>query len=121
MVVASPPPEHRGGGRGLRIAGLATAGAGVLLAGTGVAFGFSARSASRDIDEVSAGGGTWSDEHQQIYDRGERHETLALAFGITGAAAVATGTVLYFIGRSRAKVSLALGDSSAGFRVSAWF
>jgi hypothetical protein len=93
-------------GQTVRIAGLITAGAGVALIGTGVVFGLKARSAANELD----GATTWK---QDVFDSGQsanRNMSICLA---VGAAAVATGAVLYFIvGRSVETPLVGLGPSS---------
>lgn len=95
-AIAAPPPvrdeaPRRRPGRGLKIAGLATAGAGVAALAAGVVFGLKARSIS---DEA----GDWDTFDPDRYDQGEAAERNMLIFGAAGAAAVITGGVLFYLG-----------------------
>jgi len=107
-------------GRGLRIAGLVTAGVGVLCIGGGVLFGLQAKSAS---DELSEDGATFS---QSKLDDGEAAErNMFILYGVGGAAVIG-GTVMYFMGRSRgreSKLTMApvVGPRRAGVALSGSF
>ncbi|MBT8494895.1 MAG: hypothetical protein KJO07_17695 [Deltaproteobacteria bacterium] len=94
-----PAPEVDDDGVGLRAAGLTVGSAGLALLGTGLYFGLSARSASSQIESLSEDRGQWSPAQLEIYERGERDERLAWILAGTGAAATATGVVLYLFGR----------------------
>jgi tetratricopeptide (TPR) repeat protein len=82
-------------GRGLKIAGLVTGGAGVALVATGVVFGLAAKSAQSDVETAVA-------NHQPfdpaVDEAGKRDGTIALVGLGVGAAALATGGVLYYLG-----------------------
>ena len=96
--VVEPAPEDRG--KGLRIAGFAVGGAGLVSLGVGIFFGFKAKDISDQIsnhpkDEM------WPDEIQKLEDEGQAHENKQIIFMIAGGALVAGGVALYFIGRSR--------------------
>lgn len=102
IVQQPPPPESvstdRGGG--LRIAGLAISGGGLISLGVGVYFGLKAKDVSDQIsnhpmDEM------WPDDIQDLEKQGQAHENKQIIFMIAGGALVATGVALYFIGRSR--------------------
>jgi tetratricopeptide (TPR) repeat protein len=79
-------------GRPLRIAGIATACAGVASLGVGVFFGLRARSLS---DELSANMAVYS---QSSFDEGERAEKMSIVFTAVGGALVAGGLVTYYLG-----------------------
>lgn len=87
---AMRPPEAPAGQR-LRIAGLATGGAGVIALGIGVAFGLHARSIS---DETAQ----WEMFHQARFDEGQAAERNMYILTGVGAAALLTGGVLYYLG-----------------------
>jgi tetratricopeptide (TPR) repeat protein len=97
-VVESPPPADRG--KGLRIAGFAVGGAGLVSLGVGIFFGFKAKDIS---DQITNHPMTerWPDEIKDLEEKGQAHENKQIAFMIAGGALVATGVALYFIGRSR--------------------
>jgi tetratricopeptide (TPR) repeat protein len=86
----------------LRIAGLATAGAGVVMLGTGVAFGLHASSVSNELQRLSSLHGTWSAQYQSDYDSGKSAATAATVFYILGATALAGGAVLTWLGWPKA-------------------
>lgn len=114
---STPQPLQRtdtgepGGGKTLEVAGLITAGVGVALLGTGIAFGLSASSAQDDVNKAVQSGMPWTPELQQKYDDGQSSATKATAFMIIGGAAVAGGGLLYYLGwrknNSDTQVSLA--------------
>jgi tetratricopeptide (TPR) repeat protein len=89
-----PPPEEpapqRPGGT-LRIAGLATAGAGVVAIGVGVVFGLRAKSISNEAAQ-------WDTFDQARFDQGEAAERNMFIFTGVGGAALITGGVLYYLG-----------------------
>jgi Tetratricopeptide repeat len=87
-------------GRGLRIAGLVSAGAGLVAVGFGVKFGLDARSIGDEINSHDQG--QWPDELLAKQADGERAERNMLILTGAGAAAIAAGGVLYYLGhRSR--------------------
>jgi tetratricopeptide (TPR) repeat protein len=79
------------GGRGLRIAGLAAGGAGVIALGVGVGFGLRAKGIS---DETSR----WDRFDQARYDQGKAAERNMLILTGIGAAGLVAGSVLYYLG-----------------------
>jgi tetratricopeptide (TPR) repeat protein len=117
----------RGRGRGLRIAGLVSAGAGLVAIGAGVKFGLDARRASDDINGHDEG--AWPDDLLARQDDGERAERNMILLTAAGAAAIATGGVLYYFGRRARRgageravaVSPAATDGGVGLTVSGRF
>jgi tetratricopeptide (TPR) repeat protein len=87
---AAPPAESRTSA--LRIAGIATAGVGVALVATGVYFGLKSKSISDEID------GLHDHWDQGLYDSGQSAQRNAYIFVGVGAAALAGGAVMYFLG-----------------------
>jgi len=83
-----------GAGRGLRIAGLVTAGGGVVLTGVGVYFALRSQSLS---DQQ---GGTFDPE---LIDEGKAANRNAYLFTGVGAAAVIGGGVLWYLGHRAGK------------------
>jgi tetratricopeptide (TPR) repeat protein len=78
--------------------GLGTAiGGGVLLAGAAF-FAIDANDASNTVAEAYKRGGKWNDI-KDVDARGRRSSTIATALGIGGGLAVASGAVLYALGR----------------------
>jgi tetratricopeptide (TPR) repeat protein len=91
---ASPEPS----GRGKRILGIATAGAGVVLLGTALWFGHTATDAAADVSAAFARGATYDQALAERYDEGRRAERIAVVTAAGGAALVAGGAVLWIIG-----------------------
>jgi tetratricopeptide (TPR) repeat protein len=120
--VAPPPADAApaGGGRGLKIAGLATGGAGLVLTGVGIYFGLKASALSDDAEALTE----WD---PSVVDDGEAANRNLLIFVGVGAAAVVTGGVLYYLGMradaAAERVSLAplLLPEGGGVVVRAWF
>ena len=98
-------------GRGLRIAGLATAGAGVVALVSGVVFGIRAAEASRDAEALYAVGARWDPD---VEARGERYQTLTIVSFSAGVLAAATGVTLYVLGDRAASVQPTLAPGTAG-------
>lgn len=99
IVTPPPPAAPAPPGRNLRIAGIATGAVGVGSLVVGIAFGALAESASSSLSSTSHAGG--------FYDPGKYSSghTDQIVEGVTlgiGGAAVATGVVLYVLGRRAA-------------------
>ena len=93
VVEPAPRPEDaeepgRPGG-GLRIAGLATAGAGVVALGLGVKFGLDASSAESDVEEQ------WDPDRFDDGEAANRNMIIMYSVGIT---AIVGGGALYYLG-----------------------
>jgi tetratricopeptide (TPR) repeat protein len=86
------------GSKGMRIAGLTTAGLGLVSLAVGGKFGLDAKSHEQDV----TGNTVWS---QQDFEDGQDAERNALLFFGLGGAAVVTGGVLYWLGRSSTRSS----------------
>jgi tetratricopeptide (TPR) repeat protein len=93
-----------GAGRGMRIAGIATGGAGVVALGIGVVFGLKARSLSNEAT-------SWDTFDQKADDQGKADQRNMLVFTSVGAAALVAGGVLYYLGH-RAERSTEAGAVS---------
>lgn len=85
----------------LRVAGLASAGAGVVLIGTAAALGLHASSLSSEIAQLSSSRGTWSPQYQSDYESGKSSATAATVLYVVGGLALATGGVLTYLGWPR--------------------
>lgn len=81
--------------RKYRLAGIASAGAGVLLSAVGAVF--HGKAASKE-DDIAAAQGEWSTALDQAVTDGEAAERNALIFYGTGGLAIATGAGLYLMG-----------------------
>jgi tetratricopeptide (TPR) repeat protein len=107
VALAAPEPQPTGvpapapvdlptqpkSGASFRIAGIATASVGVALVGTGVYFALKARSAQDDLTALQSGG-AWS---QSKYDDGtSANRNMYICLGV-GGAAIAAGTIFYFV------------------------
>ncbi|HEY4056314.1 MAG TPA: hypothetical protein VGM39_06885 [Kofleriaceae bacterium] len=101
-ALATPPPappENRGGT--LKVAGLATAGIGVIGLGVGAYFGVKGSQVAHDIDNHTGG---WTDGDGGIKDlqkRGHRDNVLQATFMIGGGVLLVGGVVMYMVGRSK--------------------
>ena len=98
--VDEPEPVTPGApGRTMRIAGIATGGAGVVAIGVGVLFGLKSKSISNELSEADM-------FDQARYDDGKAAERNMYIFTGVGVAALAAGGVLYYLGhRAGAQVS----------------
>lgn len=91
-VHKNPRRASASGGRRLRITGLATGGVGVVALSVGVAFGLRAKS----ISDEAVG---WDRFDPARFDQGEAAERNMFILTGIGAAALVTGSVLYYLGR----------------------
>ena len=117
---AAPPPRT-GAGRGMRIAGIATAGTGLALTATGIVFGMKARTAQDDVETAVKSGAVWTDELDDKDASGRRAATISNVTIGVGAAAVSGGGVLYFLGRKAGqaeRADVALVPTHDGLAVS---
>lgn len=116
-------------GRPLRIAGMATAGAGLLAIAVGIKYGLDARRISNDLSDHTEG--MWSEAEIKSQAVGKRAEKrMFIATGL-GAAFIAGGAVLYYLGhaaRDRAEsdpggiaAAPTIDGDSFGFAVSGRF
>jgi tetratricopeptide (TPR) repeat protein len=92
--LVAAPPEQAAPGRTLKIAGLATAAGGVVLAGVGMYFGLRAKSLSDDLAKLGSGD-EWD---PSVRSDGQAAQRNMIIFTAVGAAAAVTGGVLYFLG-----------------------
>ncbi len=112
------PTRKPASGKGFKVAGLSTAGVGLVAIGAGVFFGLRAQSKS---DEISKFEGRWDDSLNQLYDDGESAERLMFISTSIGAAAVVTGGVLYFMGARKSskaeKLQVGLTGDTVSFSI----
>lgn len=93
-------------GRNLRIAGLVTSGGGAVIVVTGLLFGRRARAIGDDVSAACSPSCDWS-EQRDPDARGRRSATIGYTLDGIGLAAIATGAVLYMIGRRDGAVIIA--------------
>jgi tetratricopeptide (TPR) repeat protein len=88
---SAPPSSDASQGKGLRVAGIVCAAVGLAAVGTG--FGLALKTQDMSSDAQKSGGGTQAQEDQR-----KSLETWGwVSYGV-GAAAIATGVVLYIVG-----------------------
>jgi tetratricopeptide (TPR) repeat protein len=115
---AEQPADTGVKSQSLITAGYATGGAGAALIITGVVFGQMAKSAEKELNELSTTNGTWSPAHQDRYDAGKRNNTIAIISFVAGGAALATGATLWVLGTmKKSKTSVAINPSKTGTTV----
>ena len=115
-VTAVKPVGHRAGEQKKRIGIAFGIGGGVVLAGAAY-FAWDAHSASDEVSDAYKNGAKWS-QVAATDARGQHSAAMAEALGITGAAAVATGAVLYLIGRHEEHIAVMPTRGGAGIRMS---
>jgi tetratricopeptide (TPR) repeat protein len=118
--IAQPPvqrDEPEQPGKKLRIAGLVTAGVGVLSLGLGIKFGLDAKAASDDITNHT---GPWTKKEEDRFDEGERaNRNMKIAY-VVGGVLVVGGGVMFYLG-VRAKAAPVVTDQSASLVVTGEF
>jgi tetratricopeptide (TPR) repeat protein len=117
-VVQPAPAAAPARGRTWKIAGLSTAGAGLVLLGVGAWMGSVAAGDWDDINQYADQNGTWNATYQDKWDEAESYDTLSTVAYVGGAAAVLLGGTFYYLGmrdaaESRTEVGVALGRGSA--------
>ncbi len=112
VVVAPPPPRPAPDDPGafLRHLGIGVAAGGLVLLGTSLVLGNRARSTA---DQVSKLGGEFDQADYDLDQHGHTLGTWSVVTGIAGVAGLATGTALYFLGRST-PVDVSVASHSAG-------
>jgi tetratricopeptide (TPR) repeat protein len=117
-TVRAAPPETSPPGRGMKRAGIAVAASGLVLVGTGIAFGVLAKQSGDKLTQLDQQRGVFDPSKESAGQRDQVIEGVCIG---VGAAAIATGAILYLLG-SRAgqdapqtlTVSPALAAHSAG-------
>lgn len=118
----SPPPvdhiphqvEDTGSGRNnLKLAGLMTGGAGVVLTATGLLFGRRASTLGDEVTRDCAVSCDWAGEKSKESD-GKRYATIGKILDGVGLAAVAVGIVTYIYGASQRQATIAIQPSTNG-------
>ena len=93
VVAQAPEPPPRA--RALKVAGLISAGVGLVTLGAALHYGIEAKKAS---DAISENDEAWSGSLLDRYDEGQSAETRMFVLSGVGAAALAAGGVLYYLG-----------------------
>ncbi len=120
VVSRRPEPQPRSG---LRTAALVLGGAGVASAGTGLGLLIDATILMNDARQTCPSGTPCHDAHAvSLSDRATTRASVATAAGAIGAAAIAAGIVLWFVGRPRnAEVVPGLDRRSASLSLAVRF
>jgi hypothetical protein len=104
-VTATAGPVEGDPGHTRRLAGLALAGGGALLAAAGTYFTIDASRAQKEVADFYAHGGAWSDI-ADVDARGHRDHELAIAGFAIGGAAILAGATLYMLGHRERAVAI---------------
>jgi hypothetical protein len=89
------PPERAQSGRGKKLAGILVGAGGLALVGTGIVFGVLAKQAGDQLTQLDQSRGVFDPSKESA---GRRDQVLEGVFIGVGAAAVATGAILYVLG-----------------------
>ena len=112
------PVAEGGGGKGKRFAGYAVGGAGIVLVVTGVYFGAKARRLGNEVSDACKDGCDWALVEDKDAEGKSAEKTQYVLYGV-GAAALATGAVLWWMGNKEAKSgSVAVMPAHGGAAVS---
>ncbi|HEX4462982.1 MAG TPA: tetratricopeptide repeat protein [Polyangia bacterium] len=115
-TVRQPGPS----GRPLRIGGVALGAIGIGVLGAGAGLGGAALSAQSQLSKLARDMGTWSPSQSDLYHRGKTEATAATAMYVVGGAALATGLVLYLVGRHRDRTRFAVAPGPGGAQAVLW-
>jgi tetratricopeptide (TPR) repeat protein len=96
--VATEAPAAPASGRGLRVAGVVTMGAGLIFGGASGYFAVQARTQAQEISDLFEQGVTWQPEFDEKYENGRRDRRNARLLAIGGGAAALSGAALYYLG-----------------------
>jgi hypothetical protein len=110
-------PSAPSGGRTLRIAGLVTGGASILVLATGLYLGHSAQAIGQEVTDacrVSCDWTAWKDKDA----KGQRYATIGRGLAFGGAVGLAGGAVLYYLGVRQGALTIEPGASGGGAAVS---
>jgi tetratricopeptide (TPR) repeat protein len=100
QTVAETTPSSASPGKTKRIAAYASGATGVVLLATGIVFGMKANSAQSEVETAVANGDTWTDD---LDAKDASGRSAAMMSNVTlglGAAAIVSGGVLFYLGRS---------------------
>lgn len=106
-IKVKPEPEEPAdpgkGAKTLKIAGIATGGAGVAMVLVGIVFSLSAKSTQQELEEHVAMGNAWSEELSDKEASGKTKSTLGVVFLSAGAVCVLAGGGLFVWGMMKGK------------------
>ena len=94
-AVTPPPPEPTDSGPPFKVWKWVAGGAGVASVVLATVFAIDAKSQQNKIEDAQ--GGVYSQDLQDAYSRGQRDKTLAIVFGVTGGALLATSVVMFVV------------------------
>ena len=105
-VAEAPPVEGMRRGRGLRIAGLATGGAGIALVATSLWYGHRASTLGDEVTRACSVSCNWAEQRSKDAS-GRRDTTISRALDTLGAVTIAGGAVLYYLGAREDRIYVA--------------
>jgi tetratricopeptide (TPR) repeat protein len=118
---AAPRPventEATNSGRSLKVAGLVTGGAGVVLLATGLVFGRRASTLADEIGDACSQGCDWG-EHRSKDSSGRRAAVIGYTLDGLGVAAIAAGAVMYYVGTRKSAVAVVPRSRQGGAAIS---
>lgn len=117
-VVVGQHVEDHGGGK--RRAGLIVGGAGLAVFATGLYFGSRATSIANEVQDACEMGCEWATLEDKDAS-GRRAQSLQYVFLGVGAAAIASGAVLYYLGKSDKHVVVEYAKTGAAVGVAGRF
>lgn len=99
-VVVEPDREPDRAGAGKRTAGVILAGSGLAFAAGSIVLALRARSAADELNDRHPPDdpGVWSADDESLEDAHHRDRTWAAVLGVAGGVAIATGAVVYALG-----------------------
>lgn len=110
----APAPRRDDPGHGLKMAGLISAAGGAVFLGAAAVLAVRSSSASDEISQAFAMHEAWSPHLADVYADGQNQATAAWIVGAVGAAALATGGVLYYLGARERPVTIVAGTARGG-------
>jgi tetratricopeptide (TPR) repeat protein len=115
---SAPATTPANGWTPLRIAGVATAGVGVVLLGAAIVEGLQASSLSNQVAQISSQHGTWSPQAQSEYDSGKSDASIANVLTVTGLVVLAGGAVMTWYLWPKAPAAAAVAPLPGGAAMS---
>lgn len=118
VPVVQPPRriERLDAGRHLKIAGIATSGAGAAIVITGLLIGRRASALGDEVSSACTQSCEWAEQRSKDA-RGRRDARIGYVLDGVGLAAIATGAVLYVLGDRKAAVSITPRSPEGGAAV----